>query len=79
MFYTTVWTFLRAGKLYITDSPVASMTHLVFYIKVFFELFLNNFLVLIPNPIAARPKRLSVFLKIDTFKMAAWLMISSIV
>ena len=53
-------------------SPVANMTHLDFLYKVFFELFLNHFLVLIPNPVAARPKRLSVFLKIDKFKMAAW-------
>ena len=52
-------------------SPVANMVHLVFYIKCFFKLFLNHFLVLIPNPKAARPKRLSVFLKIYKFKMAA--------
>ena len=45
----------------VIDSPVANMTHLVFLYKVFFELFLNHFLVLIPNPIAARPKRLSGF------------------
>ena len=53
-------------------SPVANMTHLVFLYKVFFGTVSKSLLVVIPNPIAARPKRLSVFLKIDKFKMATW-------
>ena len=42
--------FLSTHEQY---SPVANMTHLYFLYKVFFELFLNHFLMLIPNPVAA--------------------------
>ena len=61
-----------ANKLSFPYSPVAKMVHLVLVYNFFFKLFLNQFLMLIPNPKAARRNTLSVFLKIDKFKMAAW-------